>query len=723
VATTMRVQLSGSEAGLAGYWPLDDGQGYLLRDRGANHLDAALVYPAPKSALNGTTTRAAQYQPQWLQRSVWESNPFDWTAQPQTTKQVTEVQRLIPIDFDSDGDMDLVSAGYYYPGRSEPSLKAYRNDGKGNFTESTADVFGSTPILVRTAARSIVTDLNHDGKPDLILGDYGSDYGGPDGGKGQNRIFIEAANGQLRDETVSRLPQTQQYVHDLDGADVNGDGQIDLVYPDTTALPFQLTLAMNDGSGKFARDNTRLPQSAAGRFPTVVRFLDANGDGKPDLFLGVGESAGDPTDILLLNNGSGTFLSMAAGALPKRKGGPACRTVNAGVADLNNDGLPDLLLTIFCDGYSEGGFQVLLNQGKGVYADATAQWLPDSLVRAGSLYATDFPWMRNVLFADFNGDGKIDVVIESLVSRPRMYMNNGRRLVETPEFLPNREMQQPGNGGVAVADFNGDGLPDIVIADQSQANTFDTLYVGLHRRPYTLPDSPVADPAAPLVVRLDVLNEASASADMPAPGTRLLINGTNVGPQSAVTFDGITARVSSNSSGDLVAIVPFALDGRWVTSMQVRNGDQVSDSVPVPLAPANPRIYTKQFADGSTVVDVWRIANGARTKITAAGQLHWGDRIAFRMTGAGQGSTAISDDSSAMEQTFVPATPFTLQIGSTTGTPYQVNPVSMRYAPDGLSGVVEVVIDLPASRPPGATNEFGLVNVRFRSLVGVNLPF
>lgn len=743
IRATMAKALQGNESGLVGYWPMDDGPGYTFRDLGPNRLDAKLIYPDNAMLMNGVTSQTLQYQPSWLRTALWSTNPFDWAAQPQaqTARQIPMVQRLYAMDFDSDGDIDLISAGMYNPGKPAPSLKAYRNDGKGGFQEATAEVLGAPPILVRTATGAVVADLNRDGRADMILGDYGSDFAGADNGKGQNRVLIQTADGQLRDETSTRLPMSGQYVHDMDGADLDGDGHLDLVYPDVNGGPFFLTVAMNDGSGRFVRDNSRLPQQAAGRYPTVTRLFDANGDGSPDLFLGSGDVTSVPGDLLLLNDGRGRFQSMLSGALPPRAGGANCGTVGAGVGDLNGDRRPDLLLSIVCGKYTDTGFQVLINRGNATYSDETAQWLPDGLLMASPQFANSFPWMRTVNFADFDGDGRLDVVFQSMAGQHRLFMNTGTRLVESTEFLPNFERVFGGGGDLVVADFDRDGKPDIALADQASQASYDTLWIGMIRRAFpAIPVPAPADPAAPGFLRLGVLNEASLSADPLAPGTRIRIRGNRLGPNApvnfneapgavapttlggvTVTFNGIPARLISVSASEITAVVPFSLAGSFVASIQVNYDGKSSPPVLVPVTASDPQLFITRDAGATPYAQAWKFVNGMRTKIVAAGQLNWGDRVALRISGIGQSSAPVPDGVAPSEQSFPPVEPVQVLLGSP-GQSITLTPASVKYGPEGQSGVSEVVVDLPASPPPGFSSTVYVQSRTFPNTFPAYLP-
>jgi uncharacterized protein (TIGR03437 family) len=231
---------------------------------------------------------------------------------------------------------------------------------------------------------------------------------------------------------------------------------------------------------------------------------------------------------------------------------------------------------------------------------------------------------------------------------------------------------------------------------------------------------------------MSILNEASMSADPLAPGTRIRIRGANIGPGSpvafaeapgatppltlggvTVNFDNTPARLISVSATELIAQVPFSLGGQWLSLVTVSYNGQASPAIPVIIRDAAPQVYSSGCLRFHCIADAWKISGSTRTRITASGQLKWGDRIAIRVTGAGQNSTRISDNSPAVTQAFVGVTALQVvrgMVGSSSAVP--LTPVIATYAPEGLSGVVEVVLDLPATQP-ATWLEFGVPTFRF----------
>ena len=189
------------------------------------------------------------------------------------------------------------------------------------------------------------------------------------------------------------------------------------------------------------------PQIAAGHFPTSIALADFNGDGQPD----IARLELDTGDVIVnLNNGNGTLK--AAKHFPS---GVVSPTVVAAV-DVNRDHKLDLV--IFNDPVdgSNATASVLLGNGDGTFRSPKT-------VTLGSFPST-------VAFADFNGDGHLDMVAANVGSQDPL--------------APSSLLLLPGNGDgtfqpaqkifpdsvplwVAVGDFNNDGKADLVVANAS----------------------------------------------------------------------------------------------------------------------------------------------------------------------------------------------------------------------------------------------------------------
>jgi hypothetical protein len=294
---------------------------------------------------------------------------------------------LTIADFNGDGIPDA-AASY-----SGSYVNILLGDGRGHLTMKSQ---------VSAFVESLTTgDVNNDHKTDLLVG---------------NELFLGNGDGTFQSGMNVGLNTSGYPVL----ADLNHDGNLDLIAPGGTVTTVYVALGNGDGTfrtpiGYYAR--------GAGYYVAVG---DMNEDGNLDVVV----PAGANFDVLF-GKGDGTF-------------DPPITVPGAGypilVVDVNNDGHLDVVL-------GNEALSVVLGNGDGTFSPPR---------QFGHVTAT------NIAEADFNGDGNIDIAATDLnySNFISIYLGDGTgkftASVDSPSFCCGYPNQ------IGVADLNRDGKPDIV---------------------------------------------------------------------------------------------------------------------------------------------------------------------------------------------------------------------------------------------------------------------
>jgi enediyne biosynthesis protein E4 len=232
-----------------------------------------------------------------------------------------------------------------------------------------------------------------------------------------------------------------------------------------------------------ARGEYHLPETLG----SGAALVDIDGDDDLDLYLVNGREWGEPNDadrgtsVLYRNDGNGAFTDVTETAGVSNPGG-----YGHGVAcgDVDNDGDVDLYVTNF------GANRLYQNDGDGVFTDVTAH--------AG---VGDDRWSASAAFVDVDRDGDLDLYVVNYLrydvdaTYPPCYDAGARGYCHPTNFEGARDRLYRGNGdgtfadatdemgitdpggpfhgkglGVVAADFDGDGWPDIYVANDDTPN-------------------------------------------------------------------------------------------------------------------------------------------------------------------------------------------------------------------------------------------------------------
>ena len=231
--------------------------------------------------------------------------------------------------------------------------------------------------------------------------------------------------------------------------DFNGDGQPDLAVANFDSDDVSILLGKGDGDFQSA------VTYRTGVHPVFVAVGDLNGDAQPDLVV-ANEGDGSSGDVsVLLGKGDGTFLAAV-------NYGAGLNPHSVTVGDFNSDGNFDLAVA----NETSANVSVLLGRGDGTFQPAV------------NYCAGSNP--ESAVVADFNGDGRPDLVVANAGSfvayMPRtggslsVLLGNGDGTFQAAVNYAVRTYPQ----SVAVGDFNGDGKPDLAVANRDP----ESIYTG-----------------------------------------------------------------------------------------------------------------------------------------------------------------------------------------------------------------------------------------------------
>jgi hypothetical protein len=238
--------------------------------------------------------------------------------------------------------------------------------------------------------------------------------------------------------------------------DVNGDGLDDVYIGGAKEQPGRLALQRRDGTFATSDESVFAPDAISEDVGAV--FFDANGDGRPDLYVVSGGSEysdGAPAlqDRLYLNDGKG-HLRRAADALPPEFASGS-RVV---AADYDGDGAIDLFVGGRVEPWRYGvSPQSLLlhNDGRGHFTNVTAQRAPE-LERVGMV--TDACWR------DVDGDGRLDLIVVGEWMPITIFHNKGGGRLERL-VAPGLEKSDGWWNRIVAGDFTGDGRVDFIVGN------------------------------------------------------------------------------------------------------------------------------------------------------------------------------------------------------------------------------------------------------------------
>jgi len=331
-------------------------------------------------------------------------------------------------DVDGDGIPDIVTADV-----ASGTVSVLIGKGNGRFKAPVSYPVDAPPQSV------ILADFNGDGNLDIAVGTSSG-----------NSVGVLLNDGKGVFQPVEYSPSGARPAY-LAAFDFDGDGKLDIAATD--AADGAVSILHGNGDGTF----TWTALYAASRNPQSLVITDVNGDGIPDIAVAwgnpgiLGPDNGSGNTTILLGNGDGTFRAPTLWPA----GGQATSPV---LADFNGDGKPDLLVA-----HNSGhGLTLVPGNGDGTFGKPSTVELPTGVLTNGP---------ASLVTGDFNADGTPDIAVTDYAGGVVVGLGRGDG---TFDFQP--EIPLTGTpSAIAVTDLDGDGAPDLVVASSGNSGAITTL--------------------------------------------------------------------------------------------------------------------------------------------------------------------------------------------------------------------------------------------------------
>jgi hypothetical protein len=397
-------------------------------------------------ARDGSVTRCRVDPAHWFVRStperVMPSRPGPRFSLERILHVGENPFRMVTADLNADGAPDLATVNWL-----SATVSVLFGTGAGGFAEP---VSYATPRRPQGIAAG---DMNGDGSPDLVTASFDR--------AGSLSVFVNRGG---RFEPAGTYASGRQ-ARAVATGDLNADGIVDAVAANEVRGHLVVLLGQHAGNFRLAHRYTGPPASD-------VALGDLDRDGDLDVVLA---ASGRNSVVVRLGSGDGAFG-------PVRSYRSGFNPFDVTLADINHDDMIDVAVANYGNGnlsqdfqFGYGSVSALLGAGDGTFG-------PPMEYPTGSGSSVDA-----VAVTDFDADGNVDIAAPDWVG-PIVRRGRG-----DGTFLRQLNVRRGlcTGGGIAVADYNGDRLPDLAISGTCHdESTSSVVHVLLNRtgQPCAVPD-------------------------------------------------------------------------------------------------------------------------------------------------------------------------------------------------------------------------------------------
>jgi len=341
-------------------------------------------------------------------------------------------------DFNNDGKKDVITMGN--------STIIHFGNGLGSFNNSTLITNTlTTPNWVR---KSAVGDLNNDGKLDFVTtsSEKLTIYIGNGTGSFTTSSITVATGNMMTSGTADICP--------VQLSDIDADNKLDIILLGNNN---SLTFIKGNGNGTFTFLDKKVLVSHEAAIPTYISVSDMNNDGKKDVVTSAGGRI-----FTLLNQGNFNFngINKYDYGLIDFQVPQDCK-----LADVNMDGLPDMIFIGYSYANSNNFVSVRLNTGNGTFSAPTLFTTPTFISNS----------LNQLIVEDIDGDLKKDlVIISQMPPAPKTIVFKGDNMgnfTYTSSLTTNFNYTAADFYITKIYDFNNDGNKDIFLYGSSFSGT------------------------------------------------------------------------------------------------------------------------------------------------------------------------------------------------------------------------------------------------------------
>jgi gliding motility-associated-like protein len=419
--------------------------------------------------------------------------------QPPIGQQTDE--SLFALDFDLDGDIDILTSKF-----ENPDIVWYENDGSENFTRNVIISFaengqnkvypidmdgdGDIDFLNNYEFTNEISWYENDGfqifTQNVIStnGDGGTLFAQDIDGDSDVDVFTTTSNGivwfendgsqSFTENTIDTTPSAY-----LTGADIDGDGDVDLVSASANGASSTIDVYNNNGSQVFTKTTL-----ATGDEGLEVKVADMDNDGDLDVIGSFSfgsvilfENGTPPPKITLIAPVSGKVGTEVTISGTGFNSTPTNNIVFFGITRANVTAGTTTELTVTVPTGAIYAPISVLDITNGLSASSLEIFTPAFTPFKNSIEATDFDPKENFatdgqantfVINDFDGDGKNDIIIRVFLpfpSPPETSIFRNTSIPGTVSFASKIDLAADFTSSISVGDLDGDGLADLIFTD------------------------------------------------------------------------------------------------------------------------------------------------------------------------------------------------------------------------------------------------------------------